>query len=227
MLTDHSTVNPGPMNNDVIEKTRAFAQSFFEDEGSGHDWWHVYRVWQTAKHLASEEGADSTIVQVAALLHDVSDWKLHGGDEQQGLQKIRELLAEDLDPASIDKICDIISKISYKGAGVVTPMDSLEGQVVQDADRLDAIGALGIARAFAYGGHKGRLIYHPERKPEMHDSFEAYKSNSGPSINHFYEKLLLLKDRMNTPTGKKIAEQRHQFMELYLKQFFKEWHGES
>lgn len=216
------------MNNDVIEKTRAFAQSFFEDEGSGHDWWHVYRVWQTAKHLASEEGADSTIVQVAALLHDVSDWKLHGGDEQKGLQKIRELLAQDLDPASIEKVCDIISKISYKGADVkAAPMDSLEGQVVQDADRLDAIGALGIARAFAYGGNKGRLIHHPERKPEMHDSFEAYKSNSGPSINHFYEKLLLLKNRMNTPTGKKIAEQRHQFMELYLKQFFREWHGES
>lgn len=214
------------MNNDVIEKTRAFAQSFFEDEGSGHDWWHVYRVWETAKRLASAEGADATIVQVAALLHDVSDWKLHGGDERKGLQRIRKLLADDLEPATIDKICDIISKISYKGAGVVTPMDSLEGRVVQDADRLDAIGALGIARAFAYGGHQGRLIHHPEHKPEMHDSFEAYKSNSGPSINHFYEKLLLLKDRMNTATGKKIAEQRHQFMELYLKQFFDEWEGE-
>lgn len=215
------------MNNSVIEKTRDFAQSFFENEGSGHDWWHVYRVWQTAKRLASAEGADSTIVQVAALLHDVSDWKLHGGDEQKGLQKIRELLAEDLDSAAIENICVIISKISYKGAGVATPMDSLEGQVVQDADRLDAIGALGIARAFAYGGHKGRLIHHPEHKPEMHGSFEAYKSNSGPSINHFYEKLLLLKDRMNTPAGKKIAVQRHRFMEQYLKQFFDEWHGES
>ncbi len=215
------------MNNSVIEKIRDFAQSFFEDEGSGHDWWHVYRVWETAKRLASAEGADSTIVQIAALLHDVSDWKLHGGDEQKGLQRIRELLAEDLDPASIEKVCDIISKISYKGAGVATPMGSLEGQVVQDADRLDAIGAMGIARAFAYGGHQGRLIYHPEHNPEMHDSFEAYKNNSGPSINHFYEKLLLLKDRMNTPTGRKIAEQRHRLMEQYLMQFFKEWNGES
>ena len=214
------------MNNGIIEKTRDFAQSFFEDEGSGHDWWHVYRVWEMAKRLASAEGADSTIVQIAALLHDVSDWKLHGGDEQKGLQTIRELLDGDLDPASIEKVCDIISRVSYKGAGVVaTPMNSLEGQVVQDADRLDAIGAMGIARAFAYGGHKGRLIHHPDQKPEMHDSFEAYKSNSGPSINHFYEKLLLLKDRMNTVTGRKIATRRHQFMERYLEQFFDEWEG--
>jgi len=125
----------------------------------------------------------------------------------------------------IDPVVDIVATISYKGAGVPTPMKNLEGQVVQDADRLDAIGAMGIARAFAYGGHKNRLMYHPEEKPVLHQSFEEYKKNNGHTINHFYEKLLLLKDRMNTATGKQLAEDRHSFMETYLNQFYREWDG--
>ncbi|MDH5762149.1 MAG: HD domain-containing protein [Nitrospinota bacterium] len=213
------------MNEMLIEKIRQFAESHFADDGSGHDWWHVHRVWNTAKHLADAEGADRTIVEIAALLHDVADWKLNE-DESQGLNTIRDLLEGDLPPETIDRICDIISRVSFKGAGVDTPTESLEGQVVQDADRLDALGAVGIARTFAYGGNRGRLIHHPDQPPQMHDSFEAYKKNKGPSTNHFYEKLLLLKDRMNTGTAKKMAEQRHRFMEQYLDHFFKEWDGE-
>jgi uncharacterized protein len=213
------------MSEAIIEKTRQFAESHFADDGSGHDWWHVHRVWNTAKHLADAEGADRMIVEIAALLHDVADWKLNE-DESQGLNTIRELLAGDLPPATIDRICDIISKVSFKGAGIDTPTDTLEGQVVQDADRLDALGAVGIARTFAYGGNRGRLIHHPDQPPEMHDSFEEYKKNKGPSTNHFYEKLLLLKDRMNTATAKQMAEQRHRFMEQYLDHFFKEWDGD-
>lgn len=213
------------MSSTVIEKTRQFAQSFFEEDGSGHDWWHVYRVWNMACKLADAEGADRTIVEIAALLHDVADWKLSDRGEAHGLETIRSLLADDLTPETVDTICAIISRVSYKGAGVATPMESLEGQVVQDADRLDAIGATGIARAFAYGGNKGRLIHDPDQKPVLHDSFEAYKKNKGPSVNHFYEKLLLLKDRMHTPTARAIAEERHRFMELYLERFFGEWDG--
>ncbi len=213
------------MSEAIIEQARQFAQSHFAGDGSGHDWWHVHRVWNMAKHLANAEGADRTIVEIAALLHDVADWKLNQ-DESQGLNTIRELLAGDLPPETIDRICDIISKVSFKGAGVETPTDTLEGQVVQDADRLDALGAVGIARTFAYGGNRGRLIHHPDQPPQLHDNFEAYKNNQGPSTNHFYEKLLLLKDRMNTHAAKKIAEERHRFMEQYLDHFFKEWHGE-
>lgn len=213
------------MSDQAIEKTREFAQSFFADDSSGHDWWHVYRVWKMALNLAEAEGADTTLVQIAALLHDVADWKLGNGSEEEGLRVIRDLLEGKLDSPAIDRVCDIVSNVSYKGAAVSTPMNTLEGQCVQDADRLDAIGALGIARAFAYGGHKGRLIHDPEVPPVLHQSFEAYKSNKGPSVNHFHEKLLLLKDRMHTATAKQIAESRHRFMELYLDNFQEEWDG--
>ena len=185
----------------------------------------MHRVWNTAKHLADAEGADRTIVEIAALLHDVADWKLNE-DESQGLNTIRELLEGDLPPRPSTASAISFRRVSFKGAGVDTPTESLEGQVVQDADRLDALGAVGIARTFAYGGNRGRLIHHPDQPPQMHDSFEAYKKNKGPSTNHFYEKLLLLKDRMNTATAKKMAEQRHRFMEQYLDHFFKEWNGE-
>lgn len=215
------------MTQQVIEKTRAFAQSFFGDDGSGHDWWHVYRVWNMAIQLAEAEGADRTLVEIAALLHDVADWKLSEGGEEAGIKNIRKLLNGELPEDEIDSVCDIISKVSYKGAGVDTPMDSIEGKVVQDADRLDAIGAVGIARCFAYGGFHDRLIHHPDENPVQHENFEAYKKNKGPSINHFYEKLLLLKDRLHTDTAKRIAEGRHQFMQQYLDQFFKEWDGHA
>lgn len=212
----------------IIEETRRHVETLFADDGSGHDWWHIYRVWTVAGKLGEVEGADRTVVELSALLHDIADWKFHGGDDTVGPQKARQWLErQGADANTIDHVCDIIATISYKGAGVSTPMQTLEGKVVQDADRLDAIGAQGIARTFAYGGNKNRLIYHPDQKPVMHQSFEAYKKNDGHTINHFYEKLLLLKDRMNTDAGRKMAEERHRFMEQFLDQFFREWHGES
>ncbi len=210
----------------LIEDTRDFVKKELENDASGHDWWHIFRVCNTAKTIAQSESADLTVVELAALLHDIGDWKFHNGDESVGPAKASKWLVEnDVPDAIICAVCDIIKTLSFKGANVATPMSTLEGKVVQDADRLDAIGAMGIARAFAYGGHHNRLIYHPDQPPELHDSFEKYKSNKGHSINHFYEKLLLLKDRMNTTTGKAMAEERHQFMEQYLNQFFKEWDG--
>lgn len=195
--------------------------------GSGHDWWHIYRVWNTAKELADNEGADRTIVELAALLHDIGDWKFHNGDETVGPAQARKWLNQlGTGQDVVSQVCEIISTISYKGAGVSTPMKTLEGKIVQDADRLDAIGAIGIARAFAYGGYAKRLIYHPQQPPILHGSFKEYKNSKGHTVNHFHEKLLLLKDRMNTTAGKNLAEERHRFMEVYLKQFFKEWNGE-
>jgi len=212
----------------IIEETRRHVESLFADDGSGHDWWHIYRVWTVAGKLADAEGADRTVVELGALLHDIADWKFHDGDDTIGPKKARQWLeSQGADANTIGHVCDIVATISCKGAGVSTPMQTLEGKVVQDADRLDAIGAQGIARTFAYGGNKNRLIYHPDQKPVMHQSFEAYKKNDGHTINHFYEKLLLLKDRMNTEAGRKMAEERHRFMEQFLDQFFREWHGES
>ena len=212
----------------IIEQTRQHVETLLAGDGSGHDWWHIHRVWNVAATLAEAEGADRPVVELAALLHDIADWKFHNGDDTIGPKKAREWLEKlGADEATVNHVCEIISTISYKGAGVSTPMRTLEGKVVQDADRLDAIGAQGIARTFAYGGHKNRLIYHPDQKPVLHQNFEEYKKNDGHTINHFYEKLLLLKDRMNTPTGREMAEERHQFMEQFLDQFFREWDGEA
>ncbi len=210
----------------IIEKTCQFVEHKLAGDGSGHDWWHIYRVWNLAKNIAKQEGANLLIVELAALLHDIADWKFHDGDETIGPKVAGQFLIENQVQAEVmTPVIEIIASISYKGAGVPTPMKSLEGKVVQDADRLDAIGAMGIARTFAYGGHKNRLIYHPDEKPIMHQSFADYKKNEGHTINHFYEKLLLLKDRMNTGSGKRLAEKRHQFMQTYLDQFYKEWDG--
>ena len=210
----------------IIDKTCLFVEKKLAGDGSGHDWWHIFRVWNSAKNIAQQEGANLLIVELAALLHDLADWKFHDGDDSKGPQLAEQfLLQNNIERQVIDPVIDIVATISYKGAGVPTPMKNIEGQVVQDADRLDAIGAMGIARAFAYGGHKNRLMYHPEEKPVLHQSFEEYKKNSGHTINHFYEKLLLLKDRMNTASGKQLAEDRHLFMETYLDQFYKEWDG--
>lgn len=185
-------------------------------------------MWNLAKRLAEAEGANPVIVEVSALLHDIADWKFHDGDESACAAAARGWLESIQAPPGItDAVCDIVSTISYKGAGVPTPMKTIEGEVVQDADRLDAIGALGIARTFTYGGYKNRLIYHPDQQPVMHQSFEEYKKNEGHTINHFYEKMLLLKDRMNTKTGKKLAEERHRFMDTFLEQFFREWNGHA
>ena len=214
------------MKHDIIARTADHVRRLLSIEGS-HDWFHVERVWRTALAIGREEGADLLVVELAALLHDVADWKFAGGDHEAGPRASEMWLSVlGVSPAVIAHVCSIISGLSFKGAGVATPMPTLEGQVVQDADRLDALGAIGIARAFAYGGHKGRALYDPAIPPQPHDSFEAYKKSSGPTINHFYEKLLLLKDRMNTRTGKRLADGRHAFMTKFLEEFFNEWEGE-
>jgi len=211
---------------EIIDKTTNHVRGLLSDEGSGHDWFHVERVRKVALHLAREEGADPFVVELAALLHDVADWKFAGGNHDAGPRAARDwLVSLRVEQPIIDHVADIIAGLSFKGAGVETPMSTVEGRCVQDADRLDALGAIGVARAFAYGGHRSRALYDPGVPPQPHASFEAYKKNSGPTINHFYEKLLLLKDRMNTAAGKRLAAERHAFLERFLDQFFAEWEG--
>lgn len=215
------------MQQQILESTRNHVKEQLLGEGSGHDWWHIYRVTQNALQIGKEEGADLYIVELAALLHDLGDFKFYDGDETVGPKMTADWLTQKgADQSVINHIVQIVKELSYKGAGVNTDMSTLEGKVVQDADRLDAIGAIGIARTFAFGGNKNREMHNPEIKPEMHASFEAYKNSTGPTINHFYEKLLLLKDRMQTGTGKAMAEERHGYMEKFLEQFFAEWEGE-
>ncbi len=211
---------------ELISKTEEYIRDKLEGEGSGHDWWHIHRVRNTALKLAKEENADPFVVELAALLHDIADHKFHNGDEEIGPATARSWLKDlEIEEPDIEHVCEIIRDVSFKGAEVATPMKTIEGKVVQDADRLDALGAIGIARAFAYGGYKERELYNPDIKPEKHDSFEAYKKSTGPTINHFYEKLFLLKDRMNTDSGKKEAEKRHQFMRKFVERFLAEWDG--
>ncbi|HEX4963237.1 MAG TPA: HD domain-containing protein [Thermoanaerobaculia bacterium] len=211
---------------EVVRRTAAHVRQTLEGEPSGHDWWHVYRVWKNALAIAREEPADRFVVELAALLHDLSDRKLNGGDVTLGPKVAREWLETQGVPEEIvAHVCEIIADLSFKGAGVPTPMRTREGEVVQDADRLDAIGAIGIARTFAYGGHKGRLLHDPEDPPAFHASVESYYTNQGTAINHFYEKLLLLADRMNTETAQRIALGRHAFLEEFLERFHAEWEG--
>lgn len=214
------------MNKEKISLTVAHVKHKLSGDTTGHDWFHIERVWKMARRIGEEEDADPIVVELAALLHDIADWKFHNGDETTGPRAAREWLeSTGVDKETIRHVCSIIAGMSFKGAGVDTTMPTLEGRVVQDADRLDAIGAIGIARAFAYGGHKGRELHNPSIEPRLHATFEQYKSNAGPTVNHFYEKLLLLKERMNTETGKRIAEERHQYMEEYLVRFIDEWNG--
>lgn len=211
---------------EILSKTEVYVRNKLEGEGSGHDWWHIHRVRNTALRLGQEEKADLFVVELAALLHDIADHKFHGGDEEIGPATAREWLSNlSVDESIINHVCEIVRDVSFKGAEVETPMKTIEGKVVQDADRMDAIGAIGIARAFAYGGHKGRELHNPEIKPESHNTFDSYKKSTGPTINHFYEKLFLLKDRMNTASGKKIAHERHEFMQEFVDRFLKEWDG--
>ncbi len=211
--------------NSFLKKTEKYIQNHFENEGSGHDWWHINRVRNVALKLAEIEGGNKFITEMAALLHDLDDWKLNGESE---VSKTEKWLG-DLEISNYVKkeILEIIGQVSFKGAEVENHAISIEAKIVQDADRLDAIGAIGIARTFAYGGSKGRLIYHPETEPEMHNDFEHYKRNTAPTINHFYEKLLLLKNLLNTKTAIKLAEKRHRFMEDFLEQFYNEWEGKK
>ncbi len=211
----------------VIRNTLIFTKQKMGVNGNGHDWRHAYRVWKLSLEIAKQEKkSDLFVVQLAALLHDISDWKFSNGDESLG-QKVASnfLKKQNVDEETISNICDIINNISFKGAEVQSKMSTLEGMIVQDADRLDAIGAIGIARAFMYAGNKNRELYDPKRKPEDHRTFKQYKESNSTAVNHFYEKLLLLKDLMNTKTGKSIASKRHMFMKLYLNQFFSEWNG--
>ncbi len=212
----------------IIRKTADHAKQLLSGESTGHDWWHVYRVWQNAIHIGKQESADMFIVELAALLHDIADWKFHDGDEKAGARAARSWLSkQSIDAATIDHVCQIIDDLSFKGAGVRTAMNTIEGMVIQDADRLDALGAIGIARTFAYGGHKGHEIHNPEIPPVLHTSFEEYKKSGGTTINHFHEKLLLLKDLMNTKAGRAMAEQRHDYLVKFLEQFNLEWNGQA
>jgi uncharacterized protein len=214
--------------NDFVSQTAKFVRSKLEGEGSGHDWWHIDRVWKNSKLIASSEKVDLEIVELVALLHDISDWKFNDGDDSVGPKVAGEFLESiGFDKEKIEKIKVDIAGISFKGANEERKELSFECQVVQDADRLDAIGAIGIARCFAYGGYKNREIYNPEIKFNPNQTSDEYKKNTNPSINHFYEKLLLLKDLMNTKSGKEIAEGRHKFMEAYLDQFYSEAEGQK
>ena len=208
----------------VIDACAAYVERELSDGEKGHDWWHIQRVWHTARLIASKEPSDLFVVELAALLHDIADSKFHGGDEEIGPWKADSFLKSmNVQSSVIEHIVNIIRHISFKGGNHLRDFDSHELQVVQDADRLDAMGAIGIARAFHYGGFKNRLLYHPDIQPNMNMTKDEYKKSDAPTINHFYEKLLLLKDRMNTPTGKALAERRHSFMEQFLTEFHNEW----
>lgn len=211
---------------DIIKKTTVFVKKTLKNAEGGHDWFHIERVWNNAKLIAKNEEVNLLIVELGALLHDIADAKFHHGDETIGPKLAQNFLQQyDVDASIINHVILIIENISFKGGNFNQTFFSKELEVIQDADRLDAIGAIGIARAFNYGGFKNRALYNPEIKPNLHQTKEEYKNSSAPTINHFYEKLLLLKDKMNTETGKKIAANRHQFMELYLQQFYEEWNG--
>ncbi len=212
---------------DIIQETVDFVKQAMHNAESGHDWWHIYRVWQLAKRIGLEEEADMQIVQLGALLHDIADAKFHDGDDELGSVKARQFLASlGVSSEIIDKVSYIIRYVSYHTSLAEKIVPTKELAVIQDADRLDAMGAIGIARTFSYGGYKGREFYNPEINPKLAMNKEDYQNSTAPSINHFYEKLLLLRDLMNTETGKQIAISRHKFMEEYLEHFFLEWEGE-
>lgn len=212
----------------IISNTILFVKDTLKNAEGGHDWFHIERVFKNAILLSKEEKVDIFVVSLAALLHDIADPKFYNGDEKIGPKKAKEFLISEKVPKEIGKhVVKIIKHISFKNSfdKKGKKFFSYELSVVQDADRLDAIGAIGIARCFNYGGFKNRALYNPEIMPNLNMTKEEYKNSDSPTINHFYEKLLLLKDKMNTVTGKKIAEERHKFMELYLKQFYDECNG--
>lgn len=213
---------------DLINNTILFVKQQLHNAEGGHDWFHIERVYKNTLAIAKEEECNVLIVQLGALLHDIADSKFHDGDETVGPKAARgflekENVAEDI----IAHVINIIENISYKGGNFEQKFHSIELDIVQDADRLDAIGAVGIARTFNYGGFKNRTLYNPEIFPNLNMTKEEYKNSEAPTINHFYEKLLLLKDKMNTKTAKKLAQERHQFMEAFLNEFYAEWNGEK
>lgn len=214
----------------LTQQTIDFVKAALQNAEGGHDWFHIERVLNTSHLLLKHEEGNPTVVKLAALLHDIADPKFHGGDESIGPKTAKNFLESlSLDERTIDHVVNIIKHMSFKNSLDKTggSFTSKELQIVQDADRLDAIGAIGIARAFNYGGFKNRELHNPDVPPNLNMSKEEYKNSNAPTINHFYEKLLLLKDKMNTATGKKLAEARHQFMLDYLDQFYQEWNGDA
>jgi uncharacterized protein len=212
----------------LLDNTIRFVKQKLENAEGGHDWFHIERVYKNSILLAKEETCDELVVKLGALLHDIADSKFHNGDETVGPKVAREFLeSQNVEEPIIIHVINIIENISFKGGNFEKKFNSIELEIVQDADRLDAIGAIGIARCFNYGGFKNRPLYNPEILPNLNMTKDEYKKNDSPTLNHFYEKLLLLKDKMNTETGKKIAQERHQFMEVFLKQFYAEWNGEK
>ena len=214
----------------IIKQTADYVKKTLEEEWSGHDWWHVYRVWQTAKTIGVKEKADMFIVELAAILHDISDWKFSRGDDKAGAKKARKWLEKiKVDKKVIDEVTYIVENISYKGGTNKVKMRSIEGKIVQDADRLDAMGAIGVARAFAFGGNTNAKMHDPDIKPMTFRDFEDFKKSMKVNtvINHFYEKLLLIKNLMNTKTAKEIAKGRHRYLEEFLDKFLNEWEGRS
>lgn len=212
------------MESVLIDQALEYVKKIFENDYSGHDYFHTVRVYKMATRIAMEEKADLEIVQLTALLHDVDDIKLSPQTHQNKDNAVSFLRDNNVDEATIEIICQIISEISFAGKDSVTPK-TLEGKCVQDADRLDAIGAIGIARAFAYGGNHNRLMHHPDIKPSLNMDKEEYHNHISTTINHFYEKLFLLKDLMNTKTAKEIAKKRDQYMKEYIEEFMVEWEG--
>jgi uncharacterized protein len=214
-------------HSDIINKTILFVKEKLENAEGGHDWFHIERVYKNALSIADGEDCDANVVKLGALLHDIADSKFHYGDETIGPKIAREFLErENVDQTTIQHVINIIENISFKGGNTQKTFSSIELDIAQDADRLDAIGAIGIARAFNYGGFKNRSLHNPTIAPKFNMSKEEYKDSQAPTINHFYEKLLLLKDKMNTETGKQIAQERHRYMEGFLSQFYAEWDGE-
>lgn len=213
---------------EVIEKTIDFVKKSLDTAEGWHDWRHIYRVWKTAKHIAKQEPVNMFIVELGALLHDIADSKFHGGDEEIGPRIATDFLQElHIEESTVNHVANIIRHISFKGWQHAQLFTSPELAVVQDADRLDALWAIGIARAFNYGGYKWRELYNPDIRPNLTMTKEEYKNSTAPTINHFYEKLLLLKNKMNTKTGKAMAEHRHWIMEDFLNEFYQEWDGEK
>ena len=212
----------------IINNTITFVKAELANAEGGHDWFHTLRVYNNSLFIAKKENVDVFVVQLGALLHDIADSKFQGGDETIGPKKAREFLfKQNVDSKVIEHVIQIIENISFKGGNEAPKFKSPELDVIQDADRLDAIGAIGIARTFNYGGFKNRPLYNPDIKPNLNMTKDEYKTSKAPTINHFYEKLLLLKDRMNTKTGKKIALERHRYMQGFLDQFYAEWRGEK
>lgn len=211
----------------IITKTLEYLKSHQQNQESAHDYWHVIRVWKNVQNIAKSEQVDSIVVELAALLHDIADYKFHGGDEGKGGLVAKEFLESiGVDPETISRVVSIINNMSFKGGNYQSQDATLELKVVQDADRLDALGAIGIARAFTYGGYFKRSIYDPEVQPKFNMTKEEYTTHKSTTINHFHEKLLLLKDKMNTETGKSIAKARHKIMLDFLEQFEAEWGGD-